>query len=86
MDIIKLLPSGLAQRVFSFDDTYHNVYRVVIAQLMYYQLFTWNTILNLNKYKTTQYSLNKKRKITCAIKDFISKTNKEFAMNIINMF
>ena len=86
MDIIKRLPSGLAQRVFSFDDTYHKLYRVVIAQLMYYQLFTFNTIFNLNKYKTAQYTLNKRRKITCAIKEFIQKTNKEFDMDKINMF
>ena len=86
MDIIKRLPSHLAQRVFSFDDTYHKLYRVVIAQLMYYQLFTWNTIFNLNKYKTAQYTLNKRRKITCAIKEFIQKTNKEFDINMINMF
>ena len=88
MDIIKRSPSHLAQLVFLFDDTYHKLYRVVIIQLMYYQLFTLNTISNLNRYKTAQYSLNKRQKITCAINDheFVQKTNKEFDMNKINMF
>ena len=32
MDIIKRLPSQLSQYVFSYDDTYSNLYRVVIEQ------------------------------------------------------
>ena len=84
MDIIKQLPSGLAQHVYSFDDTYRNAYRVVIIQFMYYQFFTLHTISHLNKYKTTH--LYKRRKITCNIKEFISFTNNEFDMNKINMF
>ena len=75
MDIIKCLPSQLAQRVFSFDDMYRNAYRVVIAQMMYYHLFNDNTISNLNKYKRTKYSLNKKQKITWY--QNVHKTNKQ---------
>ena len=84
MEIIKRLPSGLAQHVYSFDDTYRNAYRVVIIQFMYYQFFTLHTISHLNRYKTTH--LYKRRKITCNIKEFISFTNKEFDMNKINTF
>ena len=86
MNIIKRLPSQLAQHVFSYDDTYSNLYRTVIIQLMYYNMFNLNTISNLNKWKPTKYSLNKKGKVTNAIKQFIKDTNKKFDINQINVF
>ena len=76
MDIIKRLPSQLAQYIFSYDDTYSKVYRIVIIQLMYYNLFNVNTISNLNKWRPKQYSLNNKGKISNGIKQFIKDTNK----------
>ena len=36
MNIIKRLPSNLAQYVFSFDDTYSIEYSKVLTQLMYF--------------------------------------------------
>ena len=86
MDIIKRLPSQLAQYVFSFDDTYSNLYRVVIIQLMYYNLFNSNKISTLNKYQPTKHTLNKKGKITNSIKKFIQDTNDQFDINEINVF
>lgn len=86
MNIIKRLPSQLAQHIYSFDDTFSKLYRIVIIQLMYYNLFNFNTISNLNKWRPTQYSLNKKGKITNGIKQFIEDTNKHFDINQINVF
>ena len=86
MNIIKRLPSQIAQHIFSYDDTYSKLYRTVIIQLMYYNLFNFNTISNLNKWRPTQFSLNKKGKITNGIKQFIEDTNKHFDINQINVF
>ena len=86
MNIIKRLPSRLAQHVFSYDDTYPTLYRTVIVQLMYYNLFNLNTLSNLNKWRPTKYSLNKKGKITKGIKRFIKNTNEEFDINRIDVF
>jgi len=86
MNIIKRLPSQLAQHIFSYDDTYSSLYRTVIIQLMYYNLFNYNTISNLNRLRPTKYSLNKKGKVTNGIKQFIKDTNKHFDINQINVF
>ena len=86
MNIIKRLPSQLAQHIFSYDDTYSSLYRTVIIQLMYYNIFNLNTISNLNKWRPTQFSLNKKGKITNGIKQFIEDTNKHFDINQVNVF
>jgi len=86
MNIIKRLPLQLAQHVYSFDDTFSKLYRVVIIQLMYYNMFNLNTISNLNRLRPTQYSLNKKGKITNGIKQFIKDTNTKFDINEINIF
>ena len=42
MNIVKRLPSYLAQYVFSFDDTFSNIHRIVITQLIYFNLFHSN--------------------------------------------
>ena len=86
MDIIKRLPSNIAQYVFSFDDTYVNMYRIVVIQLMYYNWFNHEHISILNVYRSKFYTLNKKRKITNGIKTYIKRTNEQFDMDQINRF
>ena len=86
MSFIKCLPSHVAQHMFSFDNVYMKIYHAIIIQLIHYHLLNSNSISNLNKYKLTQYSLNKKWKITYGIKTFITQTNNEFDMNKITLF
>ena len=86
MNIIKCLPSQLTQHIFSYADTYSKLYRTVIIQLMYYNMFNLNTISNLNKWRPTQFSLNKKGKVTNGIKQFIKDTNKHFDINQIQNY
>ena len=83
MDIIKRLPSNVAQYVFSFDDTYVKIYRIVVIQLNYYNWFNLNHISILN---AKNFTLNKKRKITNDIKTYIKRTNEQFDMDQINRF
>ena len=82
MNIVKRLPSHLALLVFSFDDTLSKLYQIVMTQLLFYSLFNLNAISNLNHWRPSQYSLNKK-KITHGIKQFIKDTNDEFDINMI---
>jgi hypothetical protein len=82
MNIVKRLPSHLAQYVFSYDDTSSKVYRIVMMQLLFSSLFNLNAISNINHWRPSQYSLNKK-KITHGIKQFIKDTNDEFDINMI---
>ena len=82
MNIVKRLPSHLAQYVFAYDDTCSKLYRIVMMQLLFYSLFNLNAISNINHWRPSQYSLNKK-KITHGIKQFIKDTNDEFDINMI---
>ena len=84
MNIVKRLPSSLAQRVFSYDDTYVNFYRIVMTQVLFYSLFNLNTISNINHWRPSHYSMNKKGKITCAIRQFVKDTNDDFDMDLID--
>ena len=84
MNIVKRLPSHLALLVFSFDDTLSKLYQIVMTQLLFYSLFNLNAISNLNHWRPSQYSLNKK-KITHGIKQFIEDTNEDFDINMIEM-
>lgn len=66
--LIGSLPSYLQLHIYEYDDTYKEMYKDVIVELLHYSMFNNRAIHALNHFYPSKYSLNRYGKITTEIR------------------